>query len=144
MAAEKPIVSTSIADVAEPYGDIVYLGDTPEEFLVACRRALVAAPAEREARFAKMRGVLARTSWDATAAAMDELIDQAAAKPPAVTESPAVVIGAGSTGLSAAYHLADDALLLEQNDTVGGWCRSVQEGGFTFDFAGHIMFSNDP
>ena len=55
-----------------------------------------------------------------------------------------VVIGAGPTGLSAAYHLGEDALLLEQNDRVGGWCRSIVEKGFTFDFAGHIMFSNDP
>src|SRR5690606_3301377 len=28
--------------------------------------------------------------------------------------------------------------------TVGGWCRSLEQDGFTFDFAGHIMFSNDP
>jgi UDP-galactopyranose mutase len=54
-----------------------------------------------------------------------------------------VVIGAGPTGLSAAYHLGEDALLVEQNDTVGGWCRSIEEGGFTFDYAGHIMFSKD-
>ena len=36
MAAGKPIVSTPIADVAEPYGDMVGLGDTPEEFVAAC------------------------------------------------------------------------------------------------------------
>src|SRR5262249_28520535 len=47
-------------------------------------------------------------------------------------------------GLSAAYHLGQDALLLEQNDTVGGWCRSIDVNGFTFDYAGHIMFSKDP
>jgi len=57
---------------------------------------------------------------------------------------PVVVIGAGPTGLSAAYHLGSDALLLEANESVGGWCRSIVENGFTFDFAGHIMFSNDP
>jgi UDP-galactopyranose mutase len=57
---------------------------------------------------------------------------------------PVVVIGAGPTGLSAAYHLGEDSLLLEQHDRVGGWCRSIEDGGFTFDHAGHIMFSNDP
>ena len=62
-----------------------------------------------------------------------------AASPP-----PVVIIGAGPTGLSAAYHLGADALLLEQADRVGGWCRSVEDRGFTFDMAGHIMFSNDP
>jgi UDP-galactopyranose mutase len=58
--------------------------------------------------------------------------------------APVVIIGAGPTGLSAAYHLGREALLLEQADRVGGWCRSVEDGGFTFDMAGHIMFSNDP
>ncbi len=55
-----------------------------------------------------------------------------------------IVIGAGPTGLSAAYHIGAPSLLLEQHDRVGGWCRSIEEGGFTFDYAGHIMFSNDP
>eukprot|EP01034_Spumella_vulgaris_P044042 gene44042-54729_t len=55
-----------------------------------------------------------------------------------------VIIGAGPTGLSAAYHLGGDTLLLERNPTVGGWCRSIRQNGFTFDHAGHIMFSNDP
>lgn len=55
-----------------------------------------------------------------------------------------VIIGAGPTGLSAAYHLGADTVLLERNATVGGWCRSIKDKGFTFDYAGHIMFSNDP
>jgi UDP-galactopyranose mutase len=79
MAAELPIVSTPIADVAEPYGDIVYLGDTPAAFIAACERALAEAPAERERRRAGMRAVLARTSWDATARDMQQLIEQAIA-----------------------------------------------------------------
>ncbi len=55
-----------------------------------------------------------------------------------------LIIGAGPTGLSAAYHLGADTVLLERNASVGGWCRSIQDQGFTFDYAGHIMFSNDP
>jgi UDP-galactopyranose mutase len=58
--------------------------------------------------------------------------------------TPVVVVGAGPTGLSAAYHLGADSVLLEQADRVGGWCRSLEDNGFTFDMAGHIMFSNDP
>jgi UDP-galactopyranose mutase len=57
---------------------------------------------------------------------------------------PVVIIGAGPTGLSAAYHLGRDSILVEQADRVGGWCRSIEDNGFTFDMAGHIMFSNDP
>lgn len=171
MAAERPIVSTPITDVAEPYGDIVYLGDTTETFLAGCERALGESAAEQAARVATMRSVLARTSWDATAESMSAQIEQAASRRAANPRSdgseanwsahpshprpglrlrsaggapPVVVVGGGPTGLSAAYHLGTDALLLEQNDRVGGWCRSIEENGFTFDFAGHIMFSNDP
>ncbi|MGD9762710.1 MAG: NAD(P)/FAD-dependent oxidoreductase [Candidatus Binatia bacterium] len=57
---------------------------------------------------------------------------------------PVIVVGAGPTGLSAAYHLGEDTLLIEQCDRVGGWCRSVEVNGFTFDHAGHILFSNEP
>src|SRR5689334_6702782 len=74
MAAERPIVSTRIADVAEPYSDIVYLGDPPEEFLAACEQALNASPEERHSRFARMGKVLASTSWDVTAGAMNDLM----------------------------------------------------------------------
>jgi UDP-galactopyranose mutase len=79
MAAELPIVSTPITDVAEPYGDIVYLGDTPAAFIAACERALTASPEERDERIRGMRHVLSQTSWDATAQAMEELIEQAVA-----------------------------------------------------------------
>ena len=162
MAAGKMIASTPITDVAEPYGEIVYLGGTPAEFIAACERALAAPESERAARMAKMRKVLANTSWDTTVKAMQELIAKAIREQPAVRgdsvaeqRSPAaprpvsdrrdtIVIGAGPTGLSAAYHLGEDALLIEQNHRVGGWCRSVEVNGFTFDFAGHIMFSNEP
>ncbi|HUR95410.1 MAG TPA: FAD-dependent oxidoreductase [Gemmatimonadales bacterium] len=67
--------------------------------------------------------------------------------PPHVSKRPTtanvVVLGAGPTGLSAAYHLGREAVLLEQHERVGGWCRSIEDAGFTFDMAGHIMFSHD-
>jgi UDP-galactopyranose mutase len=148
MAAGKMIVSTPITDVAEPYGDIVYLGDTPEQFIAACERALSAPAAERKARQAKMRDVLARTSWDTTVERMRERIAEAVESKkrarPARAGAHTIVAGAGPTGLSAAYHLGEDSILLEQNGRVGGWCRSIETDGFTFDYAGHIMFSNEP
>ncbi|WP_318386082.1 NAD(P)-binding protein [Enterobacter sp.] len=58
--------------------------------------------------------------------------------------TPCLILGGGPTGLSAAYHYGSDAVLLERNASVGGWCRSIEDQGFTFDYAGHIMFSNDP
>jgi UDP-galactopyranose mutase len=152
MAAGRMIASTPITDVAEPYGDIVYLGETPAEFVAACERALSASPRDRAERQKKMKQVLSRTSWDSTASAMGALIadavtarrvKQAPARPRRAAAR-AVVIGAGPTGLSAAYHLGEDSVLIEQNNRVGGWCRSIEVNGFTFDFAGHIMFSNEP
>ena len=84
MAAELPIVSTPITDVAEPYGDIVYLGNTPAEFLAACDAALKAGPDEKARRIAGMRRVLANTSWDVTASAMEKLLAAAVVKKTAV------------------------------------------------------------
>jgi protoporphyrinogen oxidase/glycosyltransferase involved in cell wall biosynthesis len=153
MAARKVIVSTSIRDVVEPYGHIVFIGDTPAEFTAGCERALALEKAEYDRRMEEGQRVLARTSWDRTVNAMSkEIADVIEKKKAGVTPQkqaeremePVVVIGAGPTGLSAAYHLGDEAVLIEQNDRVGGWCRSIEDKGFTFDFAGHIMFSADP
>jgi glycosyltransferase involved in cell wall biosynthesis len=83
MAAERPIVSTPITDVAEPYGDVVYLAETPADFVSACEAALAAPPAEREARARTMRAVLAQTSWDSTVARMAALIEAALPQPAA-------------------------------------------------------------
>ncbi|MET0963608.1 MAG: FAD-dependent oxidoreductase [Noviherbaspirillum sp.] len=167
MAAELPIVSTPVRDVVDLHGDVVAIAETPEQFIAACEAALLSPGEERRQRIAIMRDKLARTSWDATATAMRELmngLEQSAGRR-AAAESAApvsaanvnqlhsqqptrryrtVVIGAGPTGLSAAYHLDQDTLLLDRNETVGGWCRSIDDKGFTFDYAGHIMFSNDP
>ena len=55
-----------------------------------------------------------------------------------------LIIGAGPTGLSAAYHSRGDYILVEKEDRVGGLCRSIDDRGFIFDYAGHIIFTNDP
>lgn len=174
MAAELPIVSTAIADVAQPYGHVVAIADDHAGFIAACERALALSPQQRAGMAETMRAIVAGTSWDVTADAMRALLDRtpgqgqltrfgmagtehalaatatASAKvnplrsPGAAQQANVVILGAGPTGLSAAYHLGKDAILLDKNATVGGWCRSVYDKGFTFDHAGHIMFSNDP
>jgi UDP-galactopyranose mutase len=85
MAAELPIVSTPITDVVEPYGHIVYHGETSEQFLTACEAAVAAEPEERARRAAQMRGVLAGTSWDVTASAMEQLLAAEVARKSTVT-----------------------------------------------------------
>lgn len=58
-----------------------------------------------------------------------------------------VIIGAGLTGLSAAYHLEKNGFfdfeLFEKEDEVGGLCRSKFQDGFTFDYTGHLLHIND-
>jgi protoporphyrinogen oxidase/glycosyltransferase involved in cell wall biosynthesis len=170
MAAELPSVSTPITDVKVPYGDIVAIADTPEKFIAACDRMLAASSEQKAAMALRMREIVAGTSWDKTAARMHYLIantapgHKAPRQAPAATNDPLsgakvnplplqgaqkshyhrVIIGGGPTGLSAAYHLGADTLLLDRNASIGGWCRSIVDNGFTFDYAGHIMFSNDP
>lgn len=85
MAAELPIVSTPITDVAEPYGGIVYLADTPGAFVAACEAAFAAGLDDRARRTARMREVLAGTSWNATVSAMEELLAEALVRKPGLT-----------------------------------------------------------
>jgi glycosyltransferase involved in cell wall biosynthesis len=87
MAAELPIVSTPITDVAEPYSDIVYLGGTAAEFLAACEAALRSDPEERDRRATLMRKVLSGTSWDVTVSAMEALLAPAVEKSTTVRAS---------------------------------------------------------
>jgi UDP-galactopyranose mutase len=65
LAAGKPVVSTSIADVVRPYGDekLARIADTPESFIEAIREALSDQPSQWLPR---ADAFLAGNSWDAT------------------------------------------------------------------------------
>lgn len=76
MAAEHPIVSTPLPDVAVPYEDIVYLGEGPRGFLEACERALSSPAEERAQRTARMRDLLAHTSWERTVRRIEDELQQ--------------------------------------------------------------------
>ena len=58
-----------------------------------------------------------------------------------------VILGAGLTGLSAAYHFEKnnffDFKIFEQESTCGGLARSVKHKHFTFDFTGHFLHCNN-
>lgn len=156
MAAEKPVVSTSVRDVALLYGDQVRIAKNAEGFIAHCRQALHENAEQRAMRVAGMRAAVATTSWHKTAGAVRALLNRAARSVEAAAPSvralehfDQVVIGAGPTGLAAAHYLGQAApesstVVIEREREVGGWCRSVVDRGFTFDHAGHIMFSNDP
>jgi UDP-galactopyranose mutase len=76
MAAERPIVTTPIADVAEPYGEIVHVGGGPERFLAACDRAFADTEPALRRRQGLARDVLASTSWDRTVRRMEQILDR--------------------------------------------------------------------
>jgi UDP-galactopyranose mutase len=79
LAAGRPVVSTSIRDVVQPYGELglARIADTPAEF-VAAIEASFAEPAS--ARTAAADAFLARTSWDATWAHVARLVDTVVAE----------------------------------------------------------------
>jgi glycosyltransferase involved in cell wall biosynthesis len=74
LAAGKPVVSTPIRDVVEPYGrlGLVQIAERAEEFVEACGRAF--AQAKDRAWQSDVRNFLACMSWDETWAAMDRLV----------------------------------------------------------------------
>lgn len=59
-----------------------------------------------------------------------------------------IIIGAGPTGLGAAYRLKElgyeNWVIYEKEDYIGGLSSSFKdEKGFTWDIGGHVMFSNN-
>ena len=167
MCASKPVVSTAITDVERLYGDGVAVARDYAGFVSACDALLAETAEQAAARKARQAALVEATSWDTTAEEMTGLLTAAAArgltseastylaKPQVVglpvkeaasrdLEIKCLVAGGGPTGLSAAYHYGEGSLLIDANDELGGWCRSVEVDGFTFDYAGHIMFSKDP
>jgi len=54
-----------------------------------------------------------------------------------------VIIGAGLAGLSAAYNIDNNYMVLEREKEVGGLCRSLSIRGYTFDLAPHIFFTSN-
>ena len=58
-----------------------------------------------------------------------------------------LVLGAGLSGLSVAYHLEDlsrlKTLVVEKETIPGGAAGSVRRGGFVFDRTGHLLHLHD-
>ena len=104
MAAEKPSVSTPITDVKVPYGDVVAIASTPEEYIAACERMLAQGEREKTSMVERMRDIVANTSWDKTASRMHELIATTA---PANKARAAAVLEAGSAARVAPMPVAE-------------------------------------
>jgi glycosyltransferase involved in cell wall biosynthesis len=107
MACGRPSVSTAIRDVVEPYGHVVPIHADAAGFVQACETFLQQSPEARDKHDRAVAEIIARTSWDATAAAMGELIAQAEAareanELPAVASIAAELARAATAGSSAA------------------------------------------
>lgn len=50
-----------------------------------------------------------------------------------------LIIGAGISGLTFANYAKEDYLIVEKEDTVGGYCRTISRNGFVWDYAGHFF-----
>ncbi|MBU1999074.1 MAG: FAD-dependent oxidoreductase, partial [Candidatus Omnitrophica bacterium] len=64
-----------------------------------------------------------------------------------MTSKRIIVLGAGLTGLSVAWHLQKSKAsceIFEKEIEVGGLCRSQKVGGFTFDYTGHLLHFKNP
>jgi UDP-galactopyranose mutase len=76
LAAGLAVVSTPIADVVDPYGEmgLVHIASTPEEFVAALEKAM---DEDADARRRTAAEFLARNSWDQTFEKMNSLIAEA-------------------------------------------------------------------
>ncbi|HEY8357855.1 MAG TPA: glycosyltransferase [Ramlibacter sp.] len=108
MACGRPSVSTRIRDVVEPYGHVVPIHDDAAGFVQACEAALRRTPQEQAEHAQALAAIIARTSWDATATAMAELIADAeaelggAAQPEPSAAAASTATGTRTTNSSAA------------------------------------------
>ncbi|MDD2751772.1 MAG: FAD-dependent oxidoreductase [Candidatus Omnitrophica bacterium] len=64
-----------------------------------------------------------------------------------MTKERIIVLGAGLSGLSAAWHLQKlpaECMIFEKEAQAGGLCRSKNLSGFTFDYCGHLLHFRSP
>jgi protoporphyrinogen oxidase len=51
-----------------------------------------------------------------------------------------LIIGAGISGLSYANFCGhDDYLIVEKDSEIGGYCKSIHQNGFVWDYSGHFF-----
>jgi len=68
-------------------------------------------------------------------------------RPIRTTTTPVAILGAGLTGMAAAYHLKQAGVpfrLVERLDHPGGHAITIEEDGFRFDRTGHLLHLRDP
>ena len=153
LAGGKPVVSTPVPDVVEPYGThgFVEIASNVGEFVVSVERRL------REGmngNLASVDAFLASMSWDVTQARMAELVD-GSVRPATRRSSPRrrfdyLVVGAGFAGSVLAERLTAKAgkrvLLVDRRSHIGGnaYDRYDDAGVLVHAYGPHIFHTNSP
>ena len=151
LAAGRPVVSTGIADVIDPYAKagLVEVANEPNDFVASVERVM-GTNGERQRA---VDSFLMETSWDYTWADMAELIAAAAGRPrrSAPTRSPgfdAVVVGAGFAGSVLAERLASQlgqrVLVVDRRSHIGGnaYDHYDDAGLLVHRYGPHIFHTN--
>jgi protoporphyrinogen oxidase len=64
------------------------------------------------------------------------------------TQVRTLIVGAGVTGLATAAALSergdDDYLVIEADRAIGGYCKTVKQDGFVWDYSGHFFHFKHP
>lgn len=56
-----------------------------------------------------------------------------------------LIIGAGMSGLAFANFIDDDDyLVIERDLEIGGWCKTIKQDGFVWDYSGHFFHFKHP
>lgn len=55
-----------------------------------------------------------------------------------------IIIGAGISGLSFAAKTSHEYLVLEADNQVGGYCKTIRQDGFIWDYSGHFFHFQHP
>ncbi|MDN3656161.1 glycosyltransferase family 1 protein [Ferruginibacter paludis] len=82
LAAGKPVISTSITDVVNPYGDkkLVYIADNADEFIKSAETELAKSNKQIKQWLSKVDAFLKDISWDCTTAEMMDKINDCLAE----------------------------------------------------------------
>jgi UDP-galactopyranose mutase len=82
LAAGKPVISTSIADVVRPFGEqgLVRIADEAASFVAAAGELLEASATDTRERLRRTDEALSRTSWDTTWGQMSAILGAALAE----------------------------------------------------------------
>jgi protoporphyrinogen oxidase len=54
-----------------------------------------------------------------------------------------LIVGAGITGLSYAAYTTNDYIIIEKDKEVGGYCKTIKQDGFVWDYSGHFFHFQD-